>query len=324
MSTWMRQLLLLTISGLLSWWVFLYKPTAERTPVTETSEPSIMDVIPILAGVLPPQPQETQQAESEEPAPSSNEPAPPSVSEAEPEEPAAEEEIAALPPELGTPEGAEEIENPAVEPAEEEGSKDSGSEEQASAAEPSSEELMEDPALLALADAELGGETQKGFATVFLAAPEDQLAIAKFFGEELVLVPRSALDPEDPSPSYFHLTGSGAVGTVSARPSLEEYRQYRDLFDYEYARLPSELRALRRSVLARNEVYLFAALIPRQEWAVVIAIRGRALELAGRKMEDVKRFVIRYVRRSGGGFDFLVEEIRFADGSRFRPEEDQN
>jgi hypothetical protein len=156
---------------------------------------------------------------------------------------------------------------------------------------------------------------------VLLAAPEDQLAIARFFGEELVLVPRAALDPTTAAPEYFRLARAGAptVERVAAAPPLENHRQYRDLFDYDYGRLPPELRELRRSLIARDEVYLFAALLSAEEWALVIARRGEALAEAERELGDVRRFVLRYVRASGDAFDLRAEEIVFTDGTRFVP-----
>ncbi len=181
---------------------------------------------------------------------------------------------------------------------------------------------MRDGDLLSAARSEFAGEGRKGFATVLLAAPEDQLEIARFFDEELVLVPRDALDPEATSTRYFRVAHDGEprVERVSGPPPLDRYRQYRDLFDYELARLPEQVRALRRSVLARNEIYLFAALIPTAEWAVVIGRRREALGRAGRELGDVGRFVLRYQRREEGGFDLTVEEIVFSDGTRLRTE----
>jgi hypothetical protein len=183
------------------------------------------------------------------------------------------------------------------------------------------EALMNDPALVAAARAEFSAGNQRGFTTVLLAAPEEQIEIARFFGEELVLVPRAAIDPANPQPAYFRLAGRGApvVERVASAPRLEQHRQYRDLFDYEYARLPVPLRELRRSLVARGEVYLFAALLSAEEWALVIARRGEALERAGRELAEVRRFVLRYARLPGGGFDLRAEEVVFADGSRFVP-----
>ena len=76
---------------------------------------------------------------------------------------------------------------------------------------------------------------------------------------------------------------------------------------------------MRRSVLTRSEVFLFAALIPVREWAVVIGRRAEVLAQSGRELSEVRRFTLRYRRRTDAGFDVVVEEILFADGSRFRP-----
>ena len=186
---------------------------------------------------------------------------------------------------------------------------------------PSVAALMQDPGLIAEAHEEFERGQKKGFATVLLATPEEQLDIARFFGEELVLVPRSALDPQHAGGGYFHLarTGEPRVEPVDSAPALERYRQYRDLFDYEYGRLPLPLRELRRSVLARGEIYLFAALLSPEEWALIIARRRAALDLSGRDLGDVRRFVLRYQHLAPAGFDLAVEEIVFADGTHFRP-----
>lgn len=202
------------------------------------------------------------------------------------------------PPERGTPEGKE------------------------AGARAALQALMRDPGLLTRARQEASGEARLGFETVLVAAAEDQLDIAQFFGEELVLVPRSAIDQDNADPRYFRLTGGKrpVVRQVRGRPPLPAYRQYRDLFDYEYARLPAPLRELRRSVLARSEVYLFSALIPVAEWAVVIARRRAALAQAGRGLGDARRFTLRYRRRPDNAFDVEVREILFRDGRRFRPQ----
>lgn len=186
----------------------------------------------------------------------------------------------------------------------------------------SAEDLMADAELLATASKEVAEEVRRGFVTVMLAAPEDQLEIARFFGEELVLVPRRVLDAGTERPAYFHIASDGppVVDRVASRPALERFRQYRDLFDYEYGRLPEPLRELRRSVLSRSEIYLFAALIPAREWALVVGRRSELLARAGRDLSQVRRFVVRYVRRPGGGFDLRAEEIVFADGKRFQPQ----
>ena len=145
--------------------------------------------------------------------------------------------------------------------------------------------------------------------------------VARFFGEEIVLVPKSALEGDPAQMRYFRLAldGPSRVESVRGTAVLERFRQYRDLFDYEYARLPQPLRELRRSVLSRSEVYLFGALIPAREWAVVVQRRREALDACQRSAEEARRFVLRYRARPKGGFDLVVEDIVFADGSRFRP-----
>jgi hypothetical protein len=184
------------------------------------------------------------------------------------------------------------------------------------------ESCQQDAALMAMALAELAEGSRRGLTTVLLAAPEDQLDIARFFGEELVLVPRTAL-AAGAAPRYYRLAGAGSRGveTVSSALPLEGHRQYRDLFDYEYARLPAALRELRRSVPAREDVYLFAALLSPSEWALVIARRQEALARAGRDLSSVRQFVLRYAREPGGTFDLRMVEIVFSDGSRVRSDE---
>jgi hypothetical protein len=182
---------------------------------------------------------------------------------------------------------------------------------------------MRDSDLVETARRELAGESRTGFATVLLATPEDQLAIARYFGEELLLVPRKALAPGPEGARWFRIDledAAAPVRRVSGPPPLEGFRQYRDLFEYEYARLPEPLRQLRQSVLSRPEVYVFAALIPPAEWAAVVGRRREALALSGRAADDVTRYVLRYVRGAERAFDFAVQEIVFSDGERFLPE----
>jgi hypothetical protein len=296
MKSFLRQLILLAIAGYLSWWIFLASPldslpTGGQVPA---SAPEIT-LTPVVHSVQP-------------------------VTEAE----AADREPPTPPPaEAGTPDGeqdgppntsAEEIEE--GEPSESVGSTSSKPEI------PGLAEIMEDSALVLAAQDELGGRGRLGFTTVLLAQPEDQLDIAKFFGEQVVLVPKSAINPSAASPRYFRISIDGPTGveTVHGRPSLDDSRQYRDLFDYEYARLPAPLRELRRSVLSRNEVFLFAALISPPEWAVVMTRREAALAEAGRGLSEVRSFQLRYRRLTAGRFEVEVAEILFQDGSRFSPQ----
>jgi hypothetical protein len=171
------------------------------------------------------------------------------------------------------------------------------------------------------------GEARRGFRTVFLCAGRDQLAIARFFGEPLVLVPRAGLDPE--RPYFFRIEAGPAprVVRVDQAAPLSAFRQYRDLFAFPYDTLPEAVRRLRRSVPDRQEVYLFAALIPPAEWAVVIARREAALSEFNRlhrghprTMEEVRRVTMRYAPLPGGGFDVRVTQILFSDGTHWTKE----
>ena len=125
------------------------------------------------------------------------------------------------------------------------------------------------------------------------------------------------LDPHRPS----------QVETVREALPLRRYRQYRNLFAFPYESLPEPLRTLRRRVFVRGDIYLFAALIPVREWALVIARREGALLArnrsrggAPRTLEDVRRFTMRYVPLAGDAYDIRVTEIHFADGERWKPE----
>ena len=272
-------------------------------------------------------------------AAASSQPAPEPQSEDAPEvsEPATEVDIpedgAALPEEAGSRDGEEDGELQAKpeevpdlaseeQQAEQPTSEGGAGDPEAVAAEPKDtlEELTEDRELLEAARRELDGEVRLGFSTQFLCAAEDQLAIARAFGEQVVLIPRSALDDEDKGASSYvlDLGPSGKVKKIPGRPDLSRFRQYRDLFGFEFSALPEPIRRLRTSVVRRDQVFLFAALIPAREWAVAVGRRRQALERIGRSEEGVERFTLRYVPASDGRFDFSVESIDFADGSQWR------
>lgn len=343
-----RELVFLALAAGLTWWVLLRPPepalsTARAAPGSTLAlqllaeEPYLPAPEPLRAPETPPaeppaaasapEPREEEPPAERAPAeagtpegdpaaePRVPEPTPAPVEESpersEPVPPEPEPEPEEHEPEEPVPEEHETAEPEAPEPS------PSGPSQAASPRAPAA--LMQDATLLARARQELASETAKGFATVLLAAPEEQLAIARAFGEELVLVPRATLDPAATSPHWFRIARTGEVESVAGRPPLDGFRQYRDLFDYEYARLPAPLRELRRSVLSKSEVFLFAALVPLEEWALVVGRREEALRASGRPLEEVRRFVLRYVRRAQGGFDLAVEEIVFADGSRFLP-----
>ena len=291
MSTVLRELFFLGLAAGLTWWFLLRTEADEPRP-----EPTVASAAPlsVRTSIDRPQPVQAQAAPTE--ADLATSAAPPAPSPPAP------------PPERGAPDG--DAEGEAV------------SEPSALAATDLApvESLRSDPELVEEARRDIEGEVRRGFQTVLLAAPEDQLDLARAFGEELVLVPRRALDPRNPEPVSYRLRTDGAprVETVRGRPDLDAYRQYRDLFDYEYGRLPQPLRELRRTVLSREEVFLFAALIPVSEWAVVVGRRREALERLDRTPDEVQRFVLRYVRLAPSAFDLRVEEITFADGTRER------
>jgi outer membrane biosynthesis protein TonB len=282
------------------------EPIAEPEPVAEAEPELEAEVEPESEPEIEPEPEPAHAAEAahhEEPE-SELEEAPAEV----------ESETGGPPPaEAGTPDGTEEGENPAETPNPTEETE--GGILTAAAA-------MSDANLLKEAEQEISGAARKGFQSIFLASPEEQLNIGKFFNELVVLVPKSAIDPNNANPQYFRIAlGSDTpkVERVLGRPPLEQYRQYRDLFSYPYNKLPDVVRELRRSVLARNEVFLFAALIPPSEWALTIDRRRRALAESGRDLTDVKQFVLRYVRSASGSYDIQVDAIHFADGSKIVP-----
>jgi hypothetical protein len=351
-----RELFLLAVAAALSCWMFLGStPTARETVLPLTAPVALsLALAPPASDVEA----ASEQAPPASPALAEAEPLLPSQAAPEPEA-VPEPEHALPPPELGTPEGDPDVphgtptataaaadeseEEPEAEPeaasaapldepelapavaemlpAEEPiAAEDDAAAAAGPASAPSATELMQDAALVAEAQGELASEAPRGFATVFLAAAEDQLDIARAFGEELVLVPKSALDPSNPRPRWFRIALDGVprVEPMQGPPPLERYRQYRDFFEYEYARLPAPVRELRRSVLTRSEIYVFGALIPPAEWAVVMARRRAALAATGRELDEVRRFVARMTRIADGSFDVDIDEIVFADGVRHR------
>lgn len=353
-----RHAVLIALAAGLTWWIFLRQPSATRAVLQLPPDHALAVALASLPEDAPADllssPVDREQAEptprAEVTTPDTpavpDEPEEPEEPDAtdEPDEPDAEHAPIPPPSELGTPEGnpqalasvpdalnevpapakeapvAEDV--PTVEEAPAGAPEEFGGAGAATAsARALAEDLMADPSLLSAARSELSRESSQGFATVLLATPEDQLAIARFFGEELVLIPRSAIDPETELPRYFRITPEDPARpeAIVGQPPLAGYRQYRDLFDYEYGRLPAALRELRRSVLVRSEIYVFAALIPAREWSLIIGRRREALALSGRDSSEVRRFVLRYVRSAGGGFDVDVEEIVFTTGARFRP-----
>jgi len=308
MKTFLRHAFLLSFSALLSWWFFLYQPQVPSAALDAKPEPFVMALLPKVVEDVAEAPESTPPAEST--------PATPTTPAAEKVAPAEasllqEESLAAAtppPPEAGAPEGEESGEVVEVEVED--------------APDFSAETVMQDSTLLAAAEKELSGEVRRGFHSVFLSSAEEQISIGQYFGERMVMVPKAALDPNNSRPYYFEvsfLQENPQVVRVSGKPPLEQFRQYRDLFGYPYNDLPDILRELRRSVLARNEVFLFGVLIPSNEWALAIDRRSRALEASGREISSVQQFVLRYIASPQGGYDFEIASIQFSDGTLYQP-----
>ncbi len=335
-----RETALLSIAAALSWFVLLAGP--ERPAGSAAPRP-----LPLELAVVPVSPTSAASGETQEVALPTVQERPESAEDSpavEPEDPAQEElareelaqeapdQEAPAPAELGAVDGRGDAaptataDSAPAEPAETPLDAEAFAGEVAADSAASSEErstarvreLLGDQELLDAARAEWNGDVRAGFQTTLLAAPEEQLDIARAFGEELVLIPRDAL--VEGGSRWFRLDlSSGTVRSVDGAPPTG-YRQYRDLLDYEYERLPAALRDLRKSVLARNEIFVFGALIPLREWGLVVARRREALERTGRPLEDVKRFVVHYRPLAPGSYDFEVHEIVFADGTRVRPD----
>ena len=321
MRAFLRQAFFIALSGALTWLVLLRDPSVELPPA-----PLRVAIEELLAASPPP---EVSAASSEE-----------RPVEAPTVEPDVQIGAEAPTPELGRPEGEGEL-AATGEQGEGEGSAESEREgpplDEAEAAPPEPAEvaaedaetgetappaadvaaLRADPELNERARAELSGEARKGFETVVYASAADQLEIARAFGEELVLVPKAALDTGEAPAPYFRLDLSGTPRVVTVEgPFRRGQPRYRDLFDYDYADLPGPLRDLRRQVMDRAEVYVFGALIPTSEWAVVVGRRDQALERLGLSIDEVRRFVLRFRPGADGRFDLHVERVDLVDGRR--------
>ena len=301
-----RNLVLLAVATGVSYLVLLHRP--EQAPAAPEGTPLTPIELTLAPSIEEPPPAEP----AEEPPPPP--PEPPELVERAEETPTSPPE----PPEPAAPEG------PAPEPAEPAEPK---APTEADEAERLRDEVLAFAASKELrheATEELSGRARRGFRTVFLCAARDQLAIARWFGEAVVLVPRAGLDPARPHHFRLELRDRPRVTRVDEAAPLARFRQYRDLFAFSYGTLPGPLRDLRRSVFNRGDVYLFAALVPPSEWAVVIARRRSALRAynaqrpaSPRTIEDVRRFTLRYVPLHGGGFDIRVAQILFADGTHW-------
>ncbi|QDV08060.1 hypothetical protein Poly30_35960 [Planctomycetes bacterium Poly30] len=309
----------------LTWWILFHAPAPGLEPAVDApaAPPLRTRLQPITEAAVPVDSIETAEAPTPSEVTPPPEAQPEQLPEPEPEpepqpepEPEAEPEPQVAAAELGTRDGDEEMEERSapVEPDE------PTEPEPAADPRPTATDLSRDVALQAQATRELSGaQASLGFTTTLISSPEDQLDIARAFGEDIVLVPRSALDDTAQAESFRLRPRSGSsstIETLAGRPDLERSRQYRDLFAYDFQRLPAKIRELRRRVIRRDEVFLFAALIPASEWAVVIGRRQEACRAAGVLEDDVEQYILRYVRVAGGRFDFIVDEIRLASGER--------
>lgn len=316
------QAFLIGVSALFSWWFLLHAPDRPTPPPASVPPGDLMLVLSPAAS--PPTPEQSEEEPAEEsPPPKAVVQAPPEELDvpeesvpAPPAEPVEEEALPPPPPEAGTPDGDPEeaaaAEDPKPEPRADPSAK----------AARELERIEESTDLMQQAKEEVGGKSRKGFHTTFLCSARDQLDIARYFGEPVVLVPRAGLRPGH---EYYHrlaLTGEPGIEKVKSPAPLTEYRQYRDLFAFNYESLPAPMRELRRRVFVRGDVYLFAALIPPREWGLVIVRRNAALEKfnrgrsgSPRTPDDVKSFTMRYVRLEGGAFDIQVAGIAFDDGT---------
>lgn len=326
MIGWMRSGASLALALALTWWLLYRAPAPQFGEAGAASEPApSLSIDTVMAASSEPAPEVA-------PAPETPEPAPETPEEKMPEE-TPEEETVELEPDPVEPEvpraaedagmvdGEEEgelFEEPVISQPDPEAERLEQERERAEAARARAEAveaLQSDEALLDEARRELEGKVKRGFQTVFLSDPEDQLAIARAFGEEIVLVPRAALDPDAKGVRSFRYDlAAGRVRDVAGRPELERFRQYRDLLSYEYARLPAALREMRTRVVRRDEIYVFAALLPASEWALAIGRRRQALARHGLKEDDVARFELRYVPLAGGGYDLTVDRLVLTDG----------
>lgn len=183
------------------------------------------------------------------------------------------------------------------------------------------ERVQENEELLELAASEIRGDAKPGFSTVLLSAPEDQLDIARAFGERLILVPYAAFDEEDAGRGHhvLDIRSTPRVQRVAGTPELGAFGRYRDLLQYEFKRLPAPLQDLRMTVIRSDQIAYFAALIPANEWALVIDRRRAALAALQLAPEEVEQVQMRYVRAGRSAFDIRVSAIVTADGRRLTP-----
>jgi len=344
------HLLLIAFSAALSYFVLLYPHDNERAPAL-ADPPEDLALLLDPHFEAPPVQGEAEEEGGPPPPPAGSDQdaaaaaavaAAAAAAAAETEAAASQPEPEPAPAEAGDPEGAEEEETvrdpetaaeeepPVEEPPEQEEVPDGTGAADAKALEREMEQVVSSEELIRRAQQEVTGQTRRGFSTGFSTKAGDQLELARYFDEPIILVPRAGLRRGNEHYYRLRLGPPDEVELVKKAPPLEQYRQYRDLLDkrFSYDALPAPIRELRRRVFVRGDIYLFAALIPPREWGLVIVRREAALAAynqnhsgPARTYDDVRKFSMRYVRLPGGAFDIRVARIQFADGTLWEPPE---
>ena len=318
----LRGVFLFSISALLSYWILLYEPGQPILPQEQKSKPQPIAVAPevrkrvedaaFLASLGKPDVEPTQEQEPEpEPPPPQREPEPEfdtDDDDAPPHEKPAEKEIPA-PPEQGDVDGEKQAEK-----------KGPTEDELATEVRKDIESLKGSKKLLDAAKKELAGKSRKGFQMYFLSDDEEQLDLARFFGESILLIPRRPTH-------YFKLELGHPAKVVKIDGVPPPIYRHRTFFEYKYNELPAPIRELRRQIPYRGDILMWGAAIPPSEYAIAIARRTAALTEynrqngANRTLEQVRRVDVRYVPLAGGGFDMRIKQFVFADGTRWAPTE---
>lgn len=339
---------LIALTGGLSWLLFLYRPEAGGAPAAGTSR---KQVALMVAAVLVSETNETADADStvdtpdetaeSEPAPAAETadivpvpvpvPVPAPSESGQPDVEESSETLAESPVEDAEPDaveaGPESMKDNPENATEAAAPTLTAAEQSAAAVRQEMTTIDSSPELLKRAEKEVRGGSRKGFKTVLVCSAADQLAIARAFHEPIVLVPRAGLNPRSPHYYQLHLGPPARIEKLREMAPLQQYTQYRDLFEFAYKDLPREVRELRRRVFVRGDIEIFGVLIPAREWALVMARREAALAERNtekpdkpRALDSVRRFTLRYARLPGDTFDIRVTEILFADGERWFPQ----
>jgi len=312
----LRGAFLLTISALLSYWILLYEPGQSILPREQKTKPQPIAVAPevrervedaaFLANLGEPDVEPTKEPEPEPPPPQ-REPEPETEPEFDTDDAPPQETPA--PPEQGDVDGEKQAEK-----------KGPTEEELAQEVRKDIESLKGSKKLLDAAKKELAGKSRKGFQMYFLSDDEEQLDLARFFGESILLIPRRPTH-------YFKLELGHPARVVKIGGTPPPIYRHRTFFEYKYNELPAPIRELRRQIPYRGDILMWGAAIPPSEYAIAIARRTAALTKynrqhgADRTLEQVRRVDVRYVPLAGGGFDMRIKQFVFADGTRWAPTE---